>query len=420
MKKAALFLVLCFAVLSCKKEKDDPQGPTMVFKFTMDLKSSVDPTPKEEWVIVTKSGTGELIDYKMIAPGQSITIESNKLTNNDKIDVTTFIISSYTIGKQIRRVATADVFTGLDVRTEWKVDAASQPSSLPSNLRQFTLRIDQLPEDYSMTLSDKYGLLNGFNFDGEGNLSATVNVHDGAETQIFSVYPGYGNPKYILFENVKAGPIDRHYSDFNEFDKIVKVSLPQPMPVSASITAFDAGQIEGGGYEIFNNNFYSRSYHDYAYSRPMSSINLGFLNRFQTYIISLYTGRFWYYSIGAAPSSITYVDPSVFKITDRSFTNFAMSSSQPYVMREVAYSYLETNETGEFSTMTYVFHETHDMKHYQTLPSEILQKYSIKLANLSFAGADVYVKSQSYADFLKGLPLSKSPGGAERIRVSVN
>lgn len=77
LKKATTSaLFACAVIISCNKDND---SPTTITLFTMTIEATVDRAGNDDWFVVVDHGTGDVIDYKNVKPGQTIKFESGSI-----------------------------------------------------------------------------------------------------------------------------------------------------------------------------------------------------------------------------------------------------------------------------------------------------------------------------------------------------
>ncbi|MEI9919315.1 MAG: hypothetical protein WDO14_11005 [Bacteroidota bacterium] len=431
MKKFFVFVGCLGLLSSCNKDND---GPSSVTALTVTIEAGVDRAGNDDWFIVRNHATGEVIDYKNVKPGESVKFETNKTLDDNKIDVTWLAVDEYTVdgtaGKQ--RSCSAPTYLGIEAGGEIKLKAVPEStggSTQPTIVGHYKILISHLPTDYSISLSDKYGLLGDYGvaeYPGDYYLSGdNIDIRNDASTHMISVNTHSGDPKYLMLENLKdLDKVNKDYSDFKSFDKIVQFKLPDAYEIEAFVTGFD-GPVGGGSlslssYALTNSLPYLNND---SYNAPRSSINLGFLNKFPNYVIELNANGFDYVSKGPAPTAINYTDPSVFSINDKSLTHFAASSSQSYLYRTVYYGYSEKNELGGNTYMSVSFISgAEGAAHYQPFPQELLTKFSINPDKIQYSEASFVIKGESFSDHVDYVLFNGNnpPAPYEKITLTVH
>jgi len=401
MKK--LFILLLLVVSACKNDNDDPSRS--VFKVTMDSNVSIYNT--QLWVILRDSENGELVDFKSIGPGLSLSFETNKQIPNDNLDVTFLSVDIQEVDGIIHNGYTAETYTAVQTGTEWTIkEPASGQSYTQSGT--YNLSVVDVPNVYSLGLGDKYGQATSWS-SHQGFIGGKVTLRENASTQIISVDAGSG-PKYTFIDNlINNSSVSLSYNDLKTFDKTVRFQLPKLMELNAYVAAHEAYpgptfyHYTSGGLPLYDNSFYSAFFVNGAYDIKRQSVDLPFLDKFSIYHIDLGVNGFRHLSFGPAPSSIEYIDPSVVTISDKSLAGISYTSTMPVLRRMTAYSYNDAFGSGpvrSFVTLRYYAGLDNTVFH-QPIPSELIAQFSIPIEKVTYSSSTFWLTGDIYADYLK-------------------
>ena len=126
------------------------------------------------------------------------------------------------------------------------------------------------------------------------------------------------------------------------------------------------------------------------------------LDELTNYNIYLVVDGFRYVSLGPPPTSIEYIDPSEFMITNKTGLDFSFNASSEYLHRAVYYSH--TSYVDDiYVDIQVTFHAASgdNKPHYQPLTDTLLQQFHIPIDEIEFSRAEFFIEGPLYNDFLK-------------------
>ena len=406
---ATILTIITIIMSSCDKDSDELTTRS-VFTFNVDSQLTAD--NGKAWVIVRKSDDGELIDFKSVAPGQTMSFETDKVIPNDKIDVAYLRTQTNVINAETDLYYNAVIYTQVPVGSEWTMDLFPQTPTYPDKVGTYSLYIGGMPSFttfydgpiYSTVLSDRYSALGGYSYSGAGSMSGNeLDIRSNANAQIVSL-DSEGSLKYLLLENLKdKDHISKNFADFKSFDKVVTVNLPKALRPYITVTGYEEIPPPRSDY-FFNTEGYVLYGNLLGSDRPRTSSTLGFINKFPFYTVSFAADGFSYLSVGTAPAAINYVDASVLTITNESMESFSFNTSQSVLYHQSIYSYGTPPGISEreFVTLTY-YSGPGAVKYHQPIPDELIAQFSIPIDKVKFSGAEFYITGRTYSEFLDGV-----------------
>lgn len=385
MKKCFRVFIIFLAVVTGCKHEEEVVPNRVIFKFTM--KSPIH-SNTNRWIVLRDDETGELIESRQLTVDGTATFESTKKIGSGKLSVSYFKAPDFASD-----VAIIDVFAGIDVGSEWtsQDDSRDQydPDTPFSPGNVYSLTINNAPDFYSFTLTDKYGPVD---LDDPKNNNGTIAITAGFNegyTQLLSIYPAGGKQKYIYIDDIEyREEIVLDYNDLKEFDKYIPVEYTRPAD-------YIFMQVYPGPAK------YANTYSLYETIRGIPfALNLGVLDEFPVYSFQVFSDSIYHTYLGPAPSAITRPHIGKFTIKETAIDKYTLTASEEYNHRTVYYKY----NPAEGSSETYIDLRYHgpagDWKQYDPLTDELVTKFALKMDQVQYSYTDVSTGTQTYSKLL--------------------
>lgn len=405
MKKLVFAVTLFGLFWSCND--DGEEAPTIITIFTANVDDDVViPSDGDAWLIVRDSESGDLIDFKEVTPG-TIEFKTDK-TINKGIDVTYFMTALVDEGDYTNKVYEAYIYTQMDVGSQWNVEMPADDAGQFNDIGGYELSVTGTPDAHSLGVSDKFGPQGSWTITGE--VGGFIPIRPGASTQLITIGEPEQDPKYTFIDDITSGSeVELNYSSFSNFDRIVKFQMPEEQGVGAYVTGYDTQPLSFAGlFHIGNNSFslYNSGFQlagsdgEWAHEIPVSSVNLGYLDRFPIYLTIVNAGDYSYRKLGGAPTSIEYFDPSDITITSKDMKTFSFTTSLPVVRKVVHYGYSDIfGSAPVLDLVRFHFHGGPGVtKLNQPLPPELVTQYSVPIEELKYNFTEFFLKGSSHTD----------------------
>jgi len=393
VRAVLLFLGMSVFLFACGDD-DDKKTVGPLFTVVVDESYTVD---GDNWIFVTDL-SGDVLDTKSYAPGQTITFSS---TNEaDKVNVTIF--QGHDTGNL--KELSFRTYTNLDRGDSLKlsVTVATPPTSSPG---EATIEISNYSDADNVPSTLLFSNTQGWNNSATaGVLDAVVTLPKSPADVLVSGYRS-GVPVYSWANALMADDIVE--KDFTAFDAYPEqIKLDYPGVTSGSIV----------GYYPSNSTpyFFSNSSQLDQTTFKTNTPTLGYLDGFdhyQTYVFNQNdAGTVSYYKTGSVNTSIA-IPAFTFSLTNGDIKNFAFNFSEEYTYFDAQWQYLEdTNwihwniesEPGQFSGVT-------------SIPTEIRSLYpQLDFNKLEYFGCTLikFLDGRKYQDAVP-LTTSQTPDHSE-------
>jgi hypothetical protein len=378
--------IVIFSLLAVFFWRCDEASPekkvTSLFSVVVDPSYSL---KKDTWIMISDKN-GKLLDHKQITTSGVVTFETSNNVPDNRISVTLFNYDSTSFGKSYGFTS----YFGLPLNDAWtlKTPPVTQTGGYtPAGL--FTVRCRNMPNPL---LADH--LYNGYSF-GSFNTTSdvktwTMGIYENYPSALLTI-AGNGNPRYKFFEDPKKNDyFDLSFNELAEYDHVLDMSFPAATSHFVKVTSIDEA----------NKNYYLyyTGFNLFPASAALTNLKIGYLNRFNRYMTTIQlalTGYvFLYEKRGTRPTSITVPDHATFRITNKTFTDYAFIAEKPFMLRESFFFDSPSNTTWK----CYAPEGTDKINE---MPQDFLKKYpSIDITKLGHSYTNLMVSTIPYTDFI--------------------
>jgi hypothetical protein len=343
--------------------------------------------------IILQNSERELIEYRQVKDGQTVTFNSSANIPGEKIDITIARIYPNSGGGQAFLWSYLDVPIG----QSWTLsddEVAYGPSRQTEDRGSYTISLNNVQSTYARSISDKYYLLPTQGLTAPLGIRAAI--RSGGSRHLLSLDNGE-QLKHQFIEDPKDG--DSYTVDFtqmNDYDKIVEVSFSEPSLISCSVM----------GYETMEDFRYITGfvlYNSVPASPRRTSFKIGYLDGMAKYRTELLASAgkvaLSYDARGAAPQNITLPSANSIRMTDKTALAVNYTSDVPVEYR-VSY-FISTGATSSSGTQWYFFGPEGRAKQ-PGFPAELYEKYpSLGTDKIRHYSTTFYVKTWPYEQFLE-------------------
>ncbi|HEY5751363.1 MAG TPA: hypothetical protein VIU12_35115 [Chryseolinea sp.] len=369
----SIFLFAC-------KDDEDQKIPAPLLTVVVDESYTVD---GDNWIFVTDL-TGDVLDTKSYATGQTVTFSSTK--DVDKINVTIF--QGHDAGNL--KELSFHTYTNLDAGDSLKLSltVTTPPTSSPG---EATIEIsnysdgDNVPA--SLLFSNTYGWSNAAT---GGVADVLVTLPQSPADVLVSGYRS-GAPVYSWVNALITDDIaEKDFAAFDAFPKQLKLDYP------GVTSGYIVGYYAGKATPYYFNNSAQLDQTTFQTNTPTLGYLEGF-DRYQTYVFNQNdAGTVSYYKTGSVNTSIA-IPAFTFSLTNGDIKNFSFNFSEAYTYFDAQWQYQEdTNwvhwniesEPGQISGVT-------------SIPAEIRSLYpQLDFSKLEYFGCTFtkFLDGRKYRD----------------------
>ncbi len=404
MKFVKVFKILLalFIFFSCSSEetKQETPNPITYFTLTIDEDWQSDISESQDWIII-HGVDGNLLDYRSFKKGESISFEAMDNENLDNLTITLFLSYTRNDGKTIHVLSTnPEIKKG----SKWSLIGPRGQEPLEDNpqIGTFNLTVNNIPEEfirYGLSSPNRGRISNGEYSLENNNLYKlsfqNVLLHKN-NNFILSVLENDKNLRYFEILDVKNDDnIVLDYNNLQNFDNYLTIDLSNHNRQLYIVNAKeDENDFKNLGY-LLHQNFFSPSN-----QLPRDFLKIGYLDKLKTYniIISISFNDYQYrYNRHGSPlTNLSIPQKPNLNLIDDSLFNFSFNPSTSYVKRISRWA--ATN--GDFITEWQVSSQNNTNPRF-SLPDELKTKYpNINVEGLKYLSSDLFLKSESYSDFI--------------------
>ena len=434
MKRSLLFL-MAFGVLfltGCSKDdevpindqstdekplpdQEKPEEPeSLVYFRFIDKGIYSDGVNLKRWVALHNSD-GEFLDYAEILPGEELVFESEGEPLAEEITVT--IIGRFTFGDGAKS-SFVDTYVNVDTGSSWSIETYDSPVKTG----EFTFSMTNLPEwnSYVIDSGDSWERTGGSRYqepDVEPGALRADRVEIRAEEDfVFALSDNQGKIKYMDVPGVSAGDsITVDASNLIDFDSTVTIDFPESYNFGVDVAA---RYMKNG---LLNDLDISPT--SFGLDETITSLEMGYLNRFDTYESSIYYStdnfRYNYSKIGTPITGFEFPSAPSFDLTDDSPENFAFTTDATFKYQSVQFVAEEPPGDGGFGfsrnrTFWSVYSPAGGHHTWVTLPDELLTESDIYINDIRYQGTTLSIKSLDYKAYLEQRFLEGRPNEINR------
>lgn len=397
MKQWLVIVTLILAVSACK---DDDNLPRAIFTLTLTDDAYLYYRPA--YVIIRDHETSEFLDTDSIAPDKTVTFETDKRIGDNKVDVIYYTNLQY----DNNRYHDVNVYMGVDVGAEWTWSGPLNYSGQRPTIGTYGVHINDLEVvNTGPVISDRYGFIKTYN--PAIDPYTQVSINDGEDKQLITINNGSAPSQYHWLEGAEDGDqTDIEFSDMKTFTKYAQMNVPHPVDVRGHVVGYRDLPVSSNVYE-FNQNTPGYILMNSAYPAD-EAYKMWLLDELPYYNIYLVVDGFSYVSLGPPPTSIEYVDPSEFMITNKTGLEFAFTTSRDYLHRAVYYEHTSSdNDIYENIQVTYHAAIGDNKPHYQPLTDDLMQRFDIPIDMIEFSSSEFFIEGPSYNDFIKSSTIGR-------------
>jgi len=376
MKTFAFLACLALVLVTCHPETEELVPERTVFKCFITLEGA---TQDGEYRVVLKDdSTGELVDSRKIPIGQEVTFDSRKKLAGGKLAITiVFSVPTYVSLK---------VYTGIPVGSKWTVGGDNVVVLDPGQMKgQFTVIVDDVPGVRAYSVSDKYGQHGdtGYSY-GSTLVGRHYALYNQSLKQLVAVNAG-GIPRYQILTEVSPGSTFLFaYNTMTVFPKTFQITFPYSSSILGTVMGYEGTPSTANSYTVYDNT-------KWPSGQKGASLTIGLLDIFTNYKIDLEIGSFHYHSLGPLPSSIKYIPPGNFKISNRAMTNFLINTTE-------SYSYSKSRYGAVGFDIEYISPAGQQIR-VDPLTEELAEQFGFIADDIKYFSTDIYML-ESYSDYL--------------------
>jgi len=385
---------------------EEPEGPQLETYFTFEAgpNSIVSPSTGD-WIIIHKAN-GDLLDYKPIKNGETLTFQALDTVDTNEITVSLLI----PLETEFNKNYIIRTYGKIEKGRTWNYDIKSSNSPQPTG--QFNLTVSNIQNwlDYSLYSANGYGRFMDSYFH---SLSTNDNDPNNLVLEDFFLYENNNyllsiidenrNPKYTWINNVQNNDqisIDGS-SELRDFEQNVDLTLPEEATGFMYIASALADTAESS-----LQMYYVISPSDIS---GINSIRLGYLDDYQEFNTYLrYSFEDYSYSYSETGNGITTanIDPTkpTFAFSDTSHSNFSFETNADYVSYNSSWNTTSNDGTVFTSTVWNVSAQEGFFPRINEMPEEFTDLYpNLNIDDLKLINTDIHLKTSTWENYIGDL-----------------
>jgi hypothetical protein len=386
--RSFFFMMALILLLAGCGKKNDPLPTITIMTLKWDISTPTATT--DDWVFATDE-SGELLDIKPFEAGQTVTLQSNKITASQKFNITFF---------QQSKPATEDLFRftsylGVTSALEWTAYKKVVPAPAPSPpVASFTLNLDNCPAGLPyFWVSTNESILVG---SGSPNASTYDLSRTFPATLVFLSTVRNSVPVYgLIITHPDGNYVLDYQTNLVPLDHLATYDLS-----GASYYAIDIS--------CYTDDHYSSSQQGHIVARssgsPTSSTFVtGWPKDYRAYKTSLLIkyphSLKYYYRFGLPPETNPFLDITS-TVTNSSYKNFTFTASGDYHLRTSGWANTNNTVTWEVNASPTGVQKFSDLPVLLTTKYPALNTVGLNHREMQFTK---YLDSYTYNDYLENL-----------------